>query len=128
MRFLSSLISLALLAGPATAPARGEAPKPTAEEQKKAEVLVKQLGARAFKVREKAARELRQMGLAARLALEAGTRDKDPEVRRRCAELLPEVLGAQLRARVKALLDDKDGKPDHPLPGWKLFRDIAGHD
>src|SRR5262249_24343845 len=68
------------------------------------------------------------MGLAARLALEAGTRDKDPEVRRRCAELLPEVLGGQLRAQVKGLLDDKDGKPDHPLPGWKLFREISGHD
>jgi hypothetical protein len=119
MRFLLCLFSVALLA----ARLRADAPAPT-EQQKRAEALVKQLGARSFKVREKAARELRKMGLACRDALAAGTRSTDAEVRRRCAEL----LGGLFRAQVKALLADKDGKPDYPLPGWKLFREVAGHD
>ena len=31
-------------------------------------------------------------------------------------------------ARIAAFVADKDGKKDHALPGWKLFRELAGAD
>jgi hypothetical protein len=100
----------------------------TPEQQKRATALVRQLGERSYRVRERAVRELLAMGLAARKAVEDGTKDKDPEVRKRCLDLLPDILQAGFRARLKAFRADKDGKKQHNLPGWKLYREIVGSD
>ena len=53
-----------------------------------------------------------------------------PQVRRRCGQLLPDILRAELFERVAAFLADKECKRDHHLPGWKLFRELvcAGED
>src|SRR4051794_20080230 len=92
------LVAALLLVGPGTAGAGRPAPK--AEEFKKARALVRRLGDADFRVREQATRELFKMGLASKEALLAGSRSDDLEVRRRCRELLPAVLVADLRARV----------------------------
>jgi len=124
--FLSLLSCSALFLAGAS---RAEEPRsPTAEQQKRATALVRQLGERSYRVRDRAVRELLAMGLAARKAVEEGTKAKDPEVRKRCLDLLPEILQAEFRAKLKAFRADKDGKKQHDLPGWKLYREIVGND
>jgi len=89
--------------------------------------LVRQLGDASFQAREQASRELLALGLAAKEALQEGARDPDPEVRRRCEDLLPAVLEADRRARVQAFIADRRGaETDHGLPGWQRFRQAAG--
>ncbi len=89
------------------------------EEQSRAEELVQQLGSAQFVEREKAEAELSQMGRLARAALlEGATADPDPEVRSRCATLLPRATSLDLRARLEVFLEDQDGKFEHDLPGW----------
>jgi hypothetical protein len=97
-------------------------------EQRKLLELVRRLGADDYQVRERASRELFQIGLPAKGALLDGARDADPEVRRRCRDLLPEILEADRQARLAAFIADKDGKETHDLPGWRRYRAIAGED
>src|SRR6266508_622486 len=124
--FFSLVSAFALLL--TTRTARGEVPSPSAEEQKRAATLVRQLSDRSYRVRERAAKELLRMGLSAKKAVEEGTKDTDPEVRKRCADLLPDILQAEFRARLEAFRADKDCKKQHDLPGWKLYREIVGTD
>ena len=95
-------------------------------DQRKLVELVRRLGADDFQVRERASRELFQIGLPAKGVLLEGARDPDLEVRRRCRDLLPEILEADRQARLAAFIADKDGKENHDLPGWKRYRAIAG--
>src|SRR5262245_25106952 len=111
-----------------TGTSRADGPAPSPEEQKRAATLVRQLSDRSYRVRDRAARELLKMGLTAKKAVEAGTKDTDPEVRKRCADLLPDILQAEFRARLDAFRADKDGKKQTDLPGCKLYREIAGSD
>src|SRR5262249_39512335 len=97
-------------------------------EQRKLVELVRRLGADDYQVRERASRELFQIGLPAKGALLDGARDADPEVRRGCRDLLPEILEADRQARLAAFIADKDGKETHDLPGWRRYRAIAGED
>ena len=69
------LIAALLLSGPGTAGANSPAPKP--EELRKAQTLVRRLGAPDFRVREQATRELFKMGLASKQALLEGSRNDD---------------------------------------------------
>jgi len=120
------LIAALLLSGPGTAGANSPAPKP--EELRKAQTLVRRLGDADFRVREQATRELFEMGLASKQALLEGSRNDDLEVRRRCRELLPDVLAADLRARIDGFLADREGKRAHDLPCWDRYRKLAGDD
>jgi hypothetical protein len=90
--------------------------------------LVRRLGSTDFKVREQASRQLFRIGLPAKQPLLEGTSDPDLEVRRRCRELLPQILEADRQAKLAALLADKDGKIKHDLPGWERYRTIVGED
>jgi hypothetical protein len=90
--------------------------------------LVRRLGDDSYAVREEASRQLLRLGLAARDALLQGAKDADPEVRRRCRDLLPTVLEADRQARLEAFIADKEGKRQHDLPGWRRFRAVAGED
>jgi hypothetical protein len=125
-RFCYPVLCALFLGTLCTRPAPAEGPAPTPEEHRKAVALVRQLGSRSFRVREQAAGQLMKMKLAARRAVEEGLKDKDPEVRRRCGQLLPDILRAELFGRIAAFSADKQGKRDHHLPGWKLFRELAG--
>jgi hypothetical protein len=91
-----------------------------------AAALVRRLGDKSFKVRERASRELVEMGPAAVPALRIGCKDADPEVRRRCLAILPRAMRRVVERRLEALLADKAGKPDPELPGWARFRKAVG--
>ncbi len=54
--------------------------------------LVKLLGDDKYSVREKATRDLRKLGTAARAALEQGVKSKDPEIRERASRLLRAII------------------------------------
>jgi hypothetical protein len=95
-------------------------------DQIKAEQLVRTLGDRSYKAREKAAHELLQMGKSAFVALQMGLQDNDPEVRNRCRLLWPRAFDLDLHARVDDFLADTDGKKNHDLPGWERYRKLVG--
>jgi hypothetical protein len=88
--------------------------------------LVRRLADPAFAVRERAAAGLLRLGRDAEPALHAGLKDPDPEVRRRCRELLDGVLRADREARLKAFMDGKDDPKKPSLPGWPRFERLAG--
>ncbi|MCI0704359.1 MAG: hypothetical protein L0241_25145 [Planctomycetia bacterium] len=91
--------------------------------QEKAKELVQQLGSEEFAERENAQQELAEMGRLARPALLEGVNtDPDPEVRLRCAQLLPNATALDIKARLDTFLADTEGKYEHDLPGWKEFR------
>ncbi len=92
----------------------------------RAAALVKQLHDRSFKVRERASRELVDLGPAAVPALRVGCKDTDPEVRRRCQALLPLALKRDRDRLLDKLLADKNAGEDYALPGWKRYREIVG--
>lgn len=129
MRHSLYLILFPVLLGAASGrPARADGPTAVTQEQRTAAALVRQLGARSFRLREQAGKQLLKMGLVAKGAVEQGIRDKDAEVRRHCLQLLPDLLRADLFARIDALVADKAGKKKHDLPGWPLFRELVGTD
>lgn len=122
------LVCGALVVGPAL----GASPDPKdlvvpPQELSKARALVRQLGSEVYRDREEAQAELAKMGRLARQALAEGAgTDADPEVRQRCARLLPKAASDDLKARIDTFLADADGKYDHDLPGLKTFRKGAG--
>jgi hypothetical protein len=121
------IAALTLLLAAAAAPAATPAPLAPAD-QDRARQLVRQLGDASYAARQQASRKLFLMGLPVKALLEEGSRDRDPEVRRRCRELLPAVFEADRLARIDAFVADKDGKREHDLPGWRRFRAVAGGD
>lgn len=91
--------------------------------------LVQKLGVSTFREREQAQEDLARMGRLARPALARGVgTDPSPEVRARCARLLPRADAADLRARIDTFMADADGKFEHDLPAWKPFRQFVGAD
>jgi hypothetical protein len=118
----------------AAVPASAASPDPRdlavpPHELSRAQSLVRQLSSVTFRDRERAQRELAAMGRLARPVLaDAAQTDPDPEVRFRCARLLPKATADDLKARTDAFLADAEGKFEHDLPGWKRFREIAGAD
>jgi hypothetical protein len=92
------------------------------------EELVRQLGDANFRVRESAAEALIRLGHKALPALQAGMNDSDPEIRRRCRELYPQAMAYDLEVRIKQFLAADDDRADTVLPGWRMFREIAGKD
>src|SRR5262245_18865545 len=107
------------------APTFGASPDPAElavppQELSKARQLVRQMGSEVDREREEAQTELTKMGRMARQALiEGASSDADPEVRQRCARLLPKASSDDLKARIDTFLADTDGKYDHELPGLK---------
>ena len=100
-----------------------------ANEIARARELIKRLGSEVYKEREEAQAELAKMGRLARSVLaEAATSDSDPEVRYRCARLLPKAGADDLRARLETFLADTTNKYEHDLPGLKQYRKHVGSD
>jgi outer membrane protein assembly factor BamB/tetratricopeptide (TPR) repeat protein len=93
-----------------------------------AEALVRQLGDESYEKRRDAAARLAKSGLNAREALLAGLQDPDLEVRRGCRRLLAEVLEADFRRRLAALVADTEGRQPHDLPCWSRFCEVYGKD
>jgi hypothetical protein len=89
--------------------------------------LVGQLGDPVFAAREKAQRELADMGRKALTPLASGAAESpDPEVRLRCRKLIPDARADDFQARIDTFLADTEGKYKHDLPGLDLFFGTAG--
>src|SRR5262245_37361072 len=87
--------------------------------------LVRELGHPSFRVRERASRQLVDLGRAAYPALAAGMDDASAEVRRRCQLLLPVVFDLEVKYRLDDFLTNYDPQKDHGLPGWARFRKLV---
>ncbi len=130
-RFRAVLVACAVAVA---APAFGASPDPkdlgvSPVELSKARELVRRLGSEVYREREEVQADLAKMGRLARLAVaEGAATDADPEVRLRCARLLPKANSDDLKARIDTFLEDKDGKFEHDLPGLKTFRKSVGAD
>lgn len=81
------------------------------------DALVRRLGSDDFAAREFAEAELSRLGLPALAAIEAGLRDADPEVRRRCQELNASLRKQNQTERLARFVAGGDN-----LPGWDRFR------
>lgn len=122
------LLLVAAMASPATSP-DPRSLAVSAEQEARAKELIRQLGSDSYRERDRATRELRQMGRLALTALaDAAGAEDDPEVKARVEELLPAAEAEDMAARVAAFLADADGKFTHDLPGWDAFREAAGDD
>jgi hypothetical protein len=98
-------------------------------ELSKSRELVQQLGSEQFNEREEAEQALGKMGrLARRALLEGVSADPNPEIRNRCAALLPKATALEMKARFEVFLADVEGKYDHDLPGWNQFRAMVRND
>jgi hypothetical protein len=99
---------------------------PTPEVQVKCRALVRQLGSEDFAERESAQKQLAALGRIARPALLGGVNTSpDPEVRARCAQLLPNANALDLAAKLECFLADTDARYEHDLPAWKTFRSVV---
>jgi hypothetical protein len=88
--------------------------------------LIEQLGAKSYTARRRASRELLAVGAPAKSALLASRGHRDPEVRYRVGELLQTVLELDFHLRLKAFIDDVDGRTEHDLAGWSRYRELVG--
>ena len=121
----SAALTLAALVarGAAADPAVLAIPKVHAD---RAAALVARLGDRQFPERDAAYRELEAMGRLALPAVRAGRMSADAEVRQRCGRLSPVMETDDLGTRLMVFVADADGRYDHRVPGWELFRSAAG--
>ncbi|MBI3838779.1 MAG: hypothetical protein HY288_12710 [Planctomycetia bacterium] len=83
--------------------------------------LLRELGSGSFVARERATRELTDLGIVAREALAAATNDPDAEVRVRARAILATVSESDFRNRLEAFASDYDGRQKQTLPGWEQF-------
>ena len=104
-------------------PARAPAPR-TAEDR--AAELIAQLAAPEYADREKAAAQLRSIGMRAEPALKRGLRSDNPEIRARSEQLITGIRKAARSALLKQFDPQSDAEPDHPV--WKRFKSLAGND
>jgi hypothetical protein len=117
-----------LVAGVLTALLMFAGPVLANPEPDRAAMLIRSLGSPSFQTREKASKDLLQLGRSAYPALLTGVTDANPEVRFRCRQLLPRIYDMELQARLDAFLADTEGKKDHDLPGLARFRKFFGFD
>lgn len=88
--------------------------------------LVRQLGDRSFRLRERAERELAELGLPAKEAIAAAaSASQDLEIRNRARTLLKVFAAHELERRVSRFLADKSAATDD-LPGWQRFASLVG--
>ncbi len=103
-----------------------EAPPADSDIKKKAEALVAQLGDPDYRDREKAARQLLDLGYPAKDAVLAGQQSSDTEISDRCIKLYPVIWRHGLEKRVERFLDDTDGPIPDDLPVAARWLKVAG--
>jgi hypothetical protein len=91
-----------------------------------AAVLVEQLGAEEFSLRERATTRLIDLGVAAKRAVEAGKTHPDREIRYRCERILQIVDELDFQSRLTAFTTGRSEGLD--LPAWRRFRSLYGDD
>jgi len=103
-----------------------EAPPTDSDLKKKAEALVARLGHPDYRDRELAARQLLELGYAAKDAVLAGQQSSDTEISDRCTRLYPAVWRHDLDKRIQRFLEDPEGVTPDDLPGAARWLTIAG--
>jgi hypothetical protein len=119
------LVMLALLPSWRIPPASGQDPPggpPRSDAE--ASLLVQQLGAEEFSLRERATTQLIEMGVAAKQAVDAGRTHPDREIRYRCERIFQIVGELDFQRRLAAFTAGRSDGLD--LPGWRRFRDLYG--
>ena len=104
----------------------GPGPLPGKAGEERAFELIRQLGAKQFTQRQRAQRELVELGLPAKAALEAACANPDAEIRRRAKQALASVVDLEFEARIEAFLAEGTGPEGHGLPGWRDYCALAG--
>lgn len=94
--------------------------------KKRAEELVAQLGDKDYRDRERAAKELLDMGYAAKEAVLAGQKNPDGEISDRCHKLYPAIWRHDLEKRVQKFLDNPAANVPEDLPGAARWLKVAG--
>ena len=92
------------------------------------EQTVEDLGDSTYAVRTDAELRLYGLGRAAVPALEKGLRHTDPEIRARCAALLPLARRSDLDLELDAFEKNQRDAKLPPLPGWARFKGLVGDD
>lgn len=101
----------------------GQSPETPEEIARRAAVLVGQLGAPQFAVRERAAGQLRALGPATIPVLRERIRETaDPEIRLRASELADQMVRSDREEQVASFLQGEDVG----FEGWNRFRAIFG--
>ncbi len=122
-----ALLVLAAVAGGSVRLAAAQDERTEAQERHtEAARLVEQLGAEEFSLRERATARLIEMGVAARLAVEAGRTHPDREIRYRCERVLQIVGEMDFQRRLDAFTAGRSEGSD--LPAWRRFRSLYGDD
>jgi hypothetical protein len=121
LRRAVSLLVLALVQGAAQG-----APTDDSDLKKRAQCLVAQLGDKDYRERERAAKELLDVGFVARDAVFAGRSNPDGEISERCRKLYPAIWRHELGKRVQKFLDNPQAPIADDLPGASRWLKIAG--
>ena len=90
--------------------------------------MIDNLGAASYAEREKAARGLAALGIAAREPLETALQHADAEVRGRARRILDYLLDRDFQQRLRAFAADANGSRGENLPGWDRYRETIGED
>lgn len=108
--------------------ARADEPARASDTSSQLKHLVEQLGDQEFSLRERAAEQLLQRGMAAKPALLEGMKHPDLEIRLRSHQILARVMQSDFERRMAAFIADVDDQQEHDLPGWQRFREEVGSD
>jgi hypothetical protein len=99
---------------------------PDADLKKRAEEMVARLGAASYRDRERAVRDLLDLGYAAKDAVLAGKKSPDSEISDRCGKLYPIIWRIDLEKRVERFLDQPHEAVPADLPGAARWIQITG--
>jgi len=122
---LDRLLMVIMLTCLSTSSAVGQPPKNSVEPDRVSR-LIQQLGADSFQVREQAQDQLLTIGLSAQVELAKAIKSPDLEIRFRARRIYVQLLQMDFQRRLTLFVNDVEGKLEHDLPGWKLFREQVG--
>jgi len=131
MRLLC-LTTIALVSGPSSLPADPASPPDSTAEQSVAtadaaiERLIVDLGDDRFQTRRAASRELIRVGPDAIPLLMRGIASSNPEVSRRCQQVLDHLFAQEHRRMLEAFRANPEAPPGNRLPGWTELKEICG--
>ncbi len=88
--------------------------------------LIQQLGENRFEVRDRATRQLLEIGSRAEPALTRQLKNPDPEIQYRCRDILELISVHNFERRLEGFLTENGESGDHRLPGWERYHRAYG--